>query len=147
VQDIDRSLALYRDALGLKINYDQALTLSGPAFARGQPGRKARLVLLQGKDNWIGWIGLLQYTDPPIPPRAGPAPTQLDIGSHVLVMAVRDAASACAAAERAPGVRIVVPAKVTEYPGRGANAPPIRIMGCQLWDADGAYLELNQALR
>lgn len=145
VEDIERSLKLYRDALGMKINYDAPLSVSGPAFAHGQPGRKVRLVLLQANDPWIGWIGLLQYTDPPLPRRA-PPPQALEIGAHVIVTAVQDAATACAAAARAPGVRMTVQPSVSEYPGRNGGAP-IRVLGCQLWDGDGAYLELNQALR
>jgi catechol 2,3-dioxygenase-like lactoylglutathione lyase family enzyme len=146
VADIERSLRLYRDALGMTVNYDAPMTVSGPAFAHGQPGRAIRLVLLNANDPWIGWIGLLQYTDPPLAP-AAPPPTALNIGSHVIVTAVADADRACAAAERAPGVRMVVPVKTTEYPGRNPGDPPIRVRGCQLWDADGAYLELNQPLR
>jgi catechol 2,3-dioxygenase-like lactoylglutathione lyase family enzyme len=145
VEDIERSLKLYRDALGMKVNYDAPMSVTGPAFANGQPGRKVRLVLLQTNDPWIGWIGLFQYTDPPLPRRA-PQPETLSIGSHVIVTAVQDARSACAAAQKAPGVRMIVPAQISEYPGRDGGAP-IRVLGCQLWDADGAYLELNQIVK
>lgn len=145
VEDIERSLKLYRDALGMRVNYDAEMTVSGPAFAHGRPGRKVRLVLVQSNDPWIGWIGLFQYLDPPLPRRA-PVPTELEVGSHVIVTSVADANAACAAAARAPGVRMMVPPKIEEYPGRNGG-PPIRVLGCQIWDADGAYLELNQVMR
>jgi catechol 2,3-dioxygenase-like lactoylglutathione lyase family enzyme len=147
VADIDQSLKLYRDALGMKVNYDSTMTVSGPAFANGQPGRPIRLVLLNANDNWIGWIGLLQYTDPPLPARPGPPPTSLGVGSHVIVTAVANAETACTAAAAAPGVRVVAPLSISEYPSRTPGGPPIRVRGCQLWDADGAYLELNEAMR
>ena len=59
VRDIENSLKLYRDVFGLKVNYDNLTTVSGPAFAKGIPGREIRLILLNGNDPWIGWIGLI----------------------------------------------------------------------------------------
>lgn len=59
VRDIDRSLPLYRDALGLKVIYDQVI------------GGTTRLVLLRANDDFIGVLGLMQrlnLTEPPPPP-------------------------------------------------------------------------------
>lgn len=141
VSDIDRSLKLYRDALGMQVNYDAAMSVSGSAFTQGGKPRPIRLVLLNANDPWIGWIGLLQYTDGK---RMKPAKRDaLGLGSHVIVTAVKNAASACAAAAAAPGVKITAPLTAQEYPGR-AGGPPLKVIGCQLFDADGAYLELNQ---
>lgn len=145
VRDIEASLRLYRDALGMKVNYDEAMTVSGPAFARGRPGRAIRLVLLNANDPWIGWIGLLQYTDPPIRTVRRRPRREHDIGSHIIVTAVADAARACADASAIPGVRLAVPPGVAQYPGRDGG-PVIRVLSCHIWDPDGAYLELNQRL-
>jgi catechol 2,3-dioxygenase-like lactoylglutathione lyase family enzyme len=145
VRDIERSLKLYRDALGMKVNYDAPMSVSGPAFTQNGPQRPIRLVLLNANDPWIGWIGLLQYTDAPERP-ATPAPQHLAPGSHILVTAVADAQAACAAAAAAPGVRMMAPLKIAEYPSRTPGGAPIRVLGCQFFDADGAYLELNQTL-
>jgi catechol 2,3-dioxygenase-like lactoylglutathione lyase family enzyme len=142
VADIDRSLKLYRDVLGLKVNYDAAITVSGPAFTQNGPPRPVRLVLLNGAHDWIGWIGLLQYTDEPVR-HAGPPPPYLAPGSHVIVTAVKDAKTACEKAAALEGVRITLPLNTQTYPGRNGG-PPISVIGCQLFDADGAYLELNQ---
>jgi uncharacterized protein YceK len=38
VRDMDKSLALYRDVLGLKVNYDIMTTTSGVALPAGEPG-------------------------------------------------------------------------------------------------------------
>jgi catechol 2,3-dioxygenase-like lactoylglutathione lyase family enzyme len=128
VRDMDRALRLYRDALGMKVNYDAAMNVSGPAFTQNGPPRPIRLVLLNANDPWIGWIGHL-----------GP-------GSQIIVTAVADAEKSCAAAAASPGVRMIVPPKISVYPARSPDGPPIRVLGCQFFDADGAYLELNQAL-
>jgi catechol 2,3-dioxygenase-like lactoylglutathione lyase family enzyme len=145
VRDMERSLKLYRDALGMKVNYDAQMNVSSPGFAQGGPPRPIRLVLLNANDPWIGWIGLIQYTDNPNRPRVR-VPRVLGPGSHIMVAAVADAQKACDAAGAAPGVRMMSPAKVSEYPPRTPGAPMIRVLGCQFFDADGAYLELNQTL-
>jgi hypothetical protein len=73
VRSIDNSLRLYRDVVGLKVNYDAVVTTSGVALPAGAPGAKARLVLLNGNDPWVGWIGLMEWIDPRSPIR-GPTP-------------------------------------------------------------------------
>ena len=118
---------------------------SQATFAQGGPPRPIRLVLLNANDPWIGWIGLIQYTDNPNRPRVR-VPRVLGPGSHIIVAAVADAQKACDAAVTAPGVRMMSPPKISEYPPRTAGAPMIRVLGCQFFDADGAYLELNQTL-
>lgn len=145
VRDMEASLRLYRDALGLAVNYDAVMNVSSPAFAQDGPPRPIRLVLLNGNDPWIGWIGLIQYTDRQEPPPTDP-PRHLGAGSHVIVASVQDAQAACDRAAAAPGVRMVTPPKLAIYPPRTPGAPPIRVLGCQFWDPDGAYLELNQTL-
>lgn len=144
-RDIGRSLAFYRDVLGLTVNYDAVVPMSGVALPAGTPGAKARLVLLQGRDPWLGWVGLLEWLEPRLPD-PGPYPTRLGIGGHVLVVNVDDAAGRCAAAARVPGVTVTAPARVASYPGRG-GAPPIRVLGCALFDPDGTFVEVNQILR
>lgn len=145
VRDMETSLKLYRDGLGMGVNYDERMTVSSPAFAQGGPPRPIRLVLLNANDPWIGWIGLIQYTDRPDHPKVK-QPEVLGPGSHIMVAAVADAQRACDAAKAAPGVRMVVEPKISVYPPRIPGAPPIRVLGCQFFDADGAYLELNQTL-
>jgi catechol 2,3-dioxygenase-like lactoylglutathione lyase family enzyme len=145
VRSIDRSLALYRDVLGLKVNYDAEVTMSGVALPAGPPGARARLVLLNGNDPWIGWIGLMEWLNPPLPD-PGAHPTRLGIGGHVLVTNTDDAVSRCAVAARVPGVTMTAPARLQTYPGRGGG-PEIRVMGCNFFDPDGTFIELNQLLQ
>ncbi len=144
VRDMEASLRLYRDVMGLRVNYDAELTTSGVALPAGVPGNRVRLVLLNGNDPWIGWIGLMQYLDPPLPD-PGPPPTRLGIGGHVLVTNTDDAVKRCAMARDVPGVRFTAEARLQTYPGRGGG-PPIRVMGCNFFDPDGTFIELNQIL-
>jgi catechol 2,3-dioxygenase-like lactoylglutathione lyase family enzyme len=145
VRDIDESLKLYRDVFGLKVNYDAMIKVSGVALPAGVPGNNSRLVLLNGNDPWIGWIGLMQFTDPPLPD-PGPYPKRLGLGGHVLVVNTDDAEKRCAAAKAVSGVTMTAEPRLQVYEGRN-GAPPIRVMGCNLFDPDGTFIELNQILK
>lgn len=145
VRDVEASLKLYRDVLGMQVNYDQPLTVSGVALPAGVPGNKVRLVLLNANDPFVGWIGLMQYTDPPLPD-PGPYPKRLGLGSHVLVTNTDDAVKRCALAKSVPGVTFTGEARETRYPGRNGS-PPIRVIGCNFFDPDGTAVELNQIVR
>ncbi|WP_448581156.1 VOC family protein [Thermaurantiacus sp.] len=145
VRDIEHSLKLYRDVLGLRINYDSEIRVSGIALPAGVPGNMTRLVLLNGNDPWIGWIGLMQFTDPPLPD-PGPYPTRLGLGGHVLVANTDDARTRCAMAKAVPGVRMTAEPRLQIYAGRNGG-PPIRVLGCNFFDPDGTFIELNQILK
>jgi catechol 2,3-dioxygenase-like lactoylglutathione lyase family enzyme len=145
VRDMERSLALYRDVLGLKVNYDAEIIVSGVALPAGVPGNRTRLVLLNGNDPWIGWIGLMQYVDPPLPDAGQDFPKRLGAGGHVLVTNTDDAEKRCAMAKAVPGVHFTADARLQTYEGRGGGVP-IRVMGCNFFDPDGTFIELNQIL-
>ena len=144
VEDVDRSLKLYRDALGMRVSYDAHLNTTGPALARGAESRPARLAVLTTNDARTGGIGLFQYLDPPLT-RAAPVRRSLELGSFVLVVSVADACAACSAAAAAPGVSVALPVAEQTFPGR-SGAPPVRVRKCEIWDADGAFLEISQSL-
>ncbi|HZG47436.1 MAG TPA: VOC family protein [Allosphingosinicella sp.] len=144
VRSIENSMRLYRDVLGLKVNYDSEVTMSGVALPAGEPGAKARLVLLNGNDPFIGWIGLMEWLQPRLPD-PGPYPQRMGIGGHVIVVNTDDVPARCAAAARVPGVTVTSEPRLQTYPGRNGG-PPIRVMGCNVLDPDGTLLEINQLL-
>lgn len=144
VRDIDASLKLYRDVIGLKVNYDTGVTTSGVALPAGAPGATARLVLLNGNDPWVGWIGLMQWTSPTLG-KAKPYPKRMSYGGVVIVMNTDDVEGRCAAAAKVPGVTMTSPPRLQTYPGRGGG-PDIRVKGCNFFDPDGILIEMNQLL-
>jgi catechol 2,3-dioxygenase-like lactoylglutathione lyase family enzyme len=145
VRSIDNSLALYRDVLGLRVNYDAEVTMSGVALPAGPPGARARLVLLNGNDPFIGWIGLMEWLEPRLPD-PGPYPRRMGIGGHVIVVNTDDIDGRCARAAQVPGVTMTAAPRLQTYPGRNGG-PEIRVRGCNLLDPDGTLLEINQLLR
>ncbi len=102
-------------------------------------------MLLNGNDPWVGWIGLMQYTDPPLPDSDAPYPKRLGPGGHVLVTNTDDAVKRCEMAKAVPGVQFTAEARLQTYEGRNGG-PPIRVMGCNFFDPDGTFIELNQIL-
>ena len=143
VSDIEKSLELYRDILGFKVNYDSEVTMSGVALPAGEPGAKARLVLISSNDSWVGWIGLLEWLDPII---EAPEPrTRLGIGDAVLVFNTELVDEHCAAAAKLPDINMTAPVSETTYPAR-AGGEPIVVRTCYLFDRDGYFMELNKIL-
>lgn len=143
VEDIEESLKLYRDVLEFEVNYDAEVTMSGVALPAGEPGAKARLVLISSNDSWVGWIGLLQWIDPPLEINA--APERMGIGDAILVFNTEKVDEHCNAAAKLPGIRITTEASNTTYPPRG-DGEPIVVRTCYLFDRDGYFLELNKVL-
>ncbi len=143
VDDIDESLKLYRDVLEFEVNYDAEVTMSGVALPAGEPGAKARLVLISSNDSWVGWIGLLQWLDPALPRAA--APERMGIGDAILVFNTEKVEEHCEAAAALPQIRVTAPASNTTYPGRNGGEP-ITVRTCYLFDRDGYFMELNKVL-
>lgn len=142
VRSMENSLKLYRDVIGLKVNYDQNLTVSGVALPAGVPGNKVRLVLLNGNDPFVGWIGLMEYSDPPLDADAE-YPKRLKAGGTVLILNTDDAAKRCEMARSVPGVTFTAEVREQRYPGRNGG-PEIIVMGCNFFDPDGLLIEMNQ---
>jgi len=144
VSDIDESLKLYRDVLGFKVNYDAEVMMSGVALPAGEPGAKARLVLVSSNDSWVGWIGLLQWLDPELPP-LDPPRRRMGVGDALLVFNTEKVDEHCEAVAKLPGVHMTQVAGNTTYPAR-AGGDPIVVRTCYLFDRDGYFMELNKVL-
>lgn len=142
VRDMETSLKLYRDVMGLKVNYDTVVQTSGVALPAGPPGAKARLVLLNGNDPYMGWVGLMQWVDPKLPD-PGPYPKRMGPGGVVIVTNTDDVPGKCAAAAKVSGVTMTGLPREQVYPGRNGG-PPIRVIGCNFFDPDGILIEMNQ---
>ena len=144
VRDIDRSLAFYRDALGMQVIYDNAIRTPRDAPDDASAERVSRLVFLRANDDYVGIIGLLQYKKP-----ARPAHSQGDepfsTGSSVLLFNAQDLNTTFARARAVNGVRVLYEPRETQYPSYGGDGM-IRVKVSVLTDPDGFVIELNQLL-
>lgn len=144
VRDMETSLRFYRDALGLKVVYDQIIRTPRDAPSDAAAERSLRLVFLQANDDFVGMIGLIQYFKPLKPAPAAPA-EPFSIGSMVFVFNAKDAEERFERARRVPGVRVIEEPTRTTYPGYDGKQT-IPVMVSTLTDPDGFVVELNELL-
>ena len=135
VRDMDRSLAFWRDALGLKVVYDRMLF---------EPPNQTRLVLLRANDEFIGLIGLMerQATKVGAPPVAY---ERASYGNVIFVVNARDQETRLEKVRQVPGVKIQGEPQRIEYPAPDGKGT-IPVMVTYLWDPDGYFVELNKIL-
>lgn len=131
VRDIDRSLPLYRDALGLKVIYDQII--SGTT----------RLVLLRANDDFIGVLGLMQRLNL-TEPTPEPVFRKAQPGGLILVFNLQDLETRFDRIRTTAHVTVAEAPKRIDYPGAGGNTIPVLFSA--VWDADGNFIELNKIL-
>lgn len=144
VRSVDRALAFYRDALGLTVIYDQEIVRPPQPDDVTKTGRRMRLALLRANDDFIGVIGLLEYTAPRLPETSG-EPQRPGIGDVILVINATDLDQRFEKVRATPGVRIATEPFLTSYPSPdGKGTIPVRVSA--VWDPDGYFVELNQLL-
>jgi catechol 2,3-dioxygenase-like lactoylglutathione lyase family enzyme len=144
VRDVDRSLAFYESGLGLRKVYDQVIVR--PGRPEDPPGtqRSMRLALLRANDDFVGVIGLLEYTSPRLPD-AGVDYERPGLGEVILVVNATDLDQRLARLRALPGVRVASEPSLIEYPAPdGKGTIPVRVS--VVYDPDGYFVELNQLL-
>jgi catechol 2,3-dioxygenase-like lactoylglutathione lyase family enzyme len=143
VRDIEASLPLYRDALGLKVIYDERIGSGTDKDGRTTPPT-VRLVLLRANDDFIGVLGLMQRLNPATPPPP-PVFQRAQAGQTILVINVADLDTRFAAIRRTPGIKVASEPTPIEYPAPGGKGK-IPVLFSAVWDPDGNFIELNKIL-
>jgi len=144
VSDIENSLKFYRDALGFKVIYDNMIRTPRTAKTDEESELSRRLVFLRANDDYIGVIGLLEYTKPRRPVRE-PEPDAFSTGSAVLLFTTDNLKDRFARVLEVPGVKVIEePADVT-YPSYDGKTT-IGVRTSTLYDPDGFLIELNEFL-
>lgn len=142
VRDMESSLALYRDALGMTVEYDQELTSPGLTGRHGADGKnRSRLVLLKANDSFIGMLGLWQFLDQTDKDLAEPDAADFTPGEIVLLFNSKTLDTTFPAAAAAPGVTVIGEPHERRYP---SEAGDIVVNVSMLVDNDGHTVELNQ---
>ncbi len=144
VKDAEASLALYRDALGFEVVYDQELTSPGLSGRYGADGEnRSRLVLTQTNSAEIGMIGIWQFLDQTEKDLAEPDAADFTPGEIVLLFHTSELEETFARAAATPGVTVLGEPKERRYP---SPAGDIVVMVSMLVDPDGHTIELNQKI-
>ena len=142
VADAEASLALYRDALGMTVRYDEALTSPGLERYDADGVNRSRLVLMRTNDDFVAGLGLWQFLDRP-PPDAPANDGRFRTGDVVILFNTDTLDAHFAAARAVPGVVVVEEPHLRVYPGPSGD---IRVMVSMIRDPDGYTVELNQLL-
>ena len=141
VRDIEKSLALYRDAIGLKVVYDQKIGGGTDKDGKVKPPT-VRLVLLRANDDFVGLIGLMQRLDDPNPP---PAEVKRPMAGNVIVLInAQDLETRFEKIKTVPGVTVRTPPERVEYPAPGGGVIPVIFSA--VYDPDGFFIEINKLL-
>ena len=146
VRDIEASLKLYRDALGMEVIYDQEINRPHSSEDREQ---KLRLIFLKASHDYVGVIGLIdyEYGYPDHPAHTKPVRREgFTPGNAILLFNTDGLEEKWQAIENAPGIEIISKPKLSRYPGYG-GVDEIRVLVSKFYDADGYILEVNQVLR
>ncbi len=133
VSDIERSIAFYRDVLGMTLYTRQQGTAAYLAAVTGFEGVRLEVALLRTPDG-SGMLELLQYVSHPAAPtdRATNRP-----GNGHLCFKVSDIHAACAELRRRDVRLISEPVEITAGVHKG-------VYGVYLRDPDGFTIELFQ---
>jgi catechol 2,3-dioxygenase-like lactoylglutathione lyase family enzyme len=141
VRDIDKSLPLYRDALGLKVVYDQRIGGGTDKDGKVTPPT-IRLVLLRANDVFIGALGLMQRLNDPNPP--APVNKRPMAGNSIIVINAKDLEERFEKIRAVPGVTVATPPERIEYPGPSGGVIPVLFSA--IYDPDGFFIEINKIL-
>lgn len=143
VEDAKRSIAFYRDIMGMTVYYDQPMQLGGAIVAVPQAAAKAKvhLGIMEGSHKEIAKIGLLQWTDPPLE-RPGPYRTRMGIGDVVMVTETPDLKSYYERLQKSPDCRIVCPPHDWAVPAPDGKGQ-IEMTTMSFFDPDGFFYEVN----
>lgn len=145
VRDIENSLAFYRDALGMTVEYDQVLTSPGlTTRAKADGVNRSRLVLLKANNDYIGMLGLWQFLDQTKFDKRDPDAADFTPGEIVLLFNSKSLDETFARASKVKKVKVVGEPHLRKYP---SPAGDIEVMVSMLTDPDGHTVELNQLIR
>lgn len=143
VRDVEASLALYRDALGMEVIYDNIIRRPHPTEDRE---RQIRLVFLKATHNFYGVLGLVdyEYKNPNAPEKPvrkeGFTPQNV-----VLVFNSENLEEQFQKIQSMPGIEVLAEPKLTQYPSYDGTEI-LRVMVSKFYDPDGFLVELNRLL-
>jgi catechol 2,3-dioxygenase-like lactoylglutathione lyase family enzyme len=145
VRNVDVSLALYRDVLGMKVIYDRPVRTPSTATSDEEADIARRLVFLRANDDFIGILGLLEYVKPEREPAPLDEDPRLRPGEVVLLFNTKNLAEKFDQVKSTPGVRVISEPTRVDYPSYDGTGK-IPVLVSTFWDPDGIFVELNELL-
>lgn len=143
VRDIERSLALYKDGIGMEVIYDNVIKRKHPTEEGDQ---EIRLVFLKANHSYFGVLGLVDYeynkkNKAEVPVRK----EGFSVQNSVMLFNTNDLEGRFDQIKNTPGVEVITMPAMRKYPtydGKGV----IEVMVSTFYDPDGFLVEFNQPL-
>lgn len=140
VRNIDTSLMLYEDALGMEVVYDNIL--------ESTDGSESRLIFLKTKDEHVGILGLweLDYGNPSSDMSKLPIERKAFVPQgNIHLFNTDDLEKKWKRVIEVPGVKVYREPTYREYPSYDGS-DVIKVNVSIIYDPDGNMIELNQLL-
>jgi len=141
VADAARSIAFYRDVLGMKEYYNQHMTVGGKIIPAGEPGATVHLGIMEANHPEVGKLGLLQWTDPPLV-RAQQPTHKIGIGNATLVLETDDMETLYLRLQNSPNCQIYCAPYEWQVP-RADGTGNRTLFTLSFFDPDGFFVEVN----
>ena len=140
-REIEKSLALYRDLLGLAVVEDK--TLAGPAIGRmvGLDTCRLRIVHLRAGERDTSLIGLYNVSEPALPQSQRPVVGQLHLGQTAIVLQSSDA-DVLAGRLADAGYSFLTQPTTYEIKAGGPSGVPGTITEMIFYDPDGVLISI-----
>ena len=145
VRDINKSLALYRDAIGMEVIYDQVITREVEGKSKPQI---LRLILLKATDDFVGVLGLVDYEYGYPDHHSHKKPISYEgftPSNSVLIFNTTKLDETWKKISATPDISVLSAPKLTVYPGYKEGSE-VRVMVSKFYDPDGFLVEINQLL-
>jgi len=145
VRDLEKSLNLYRDVIGMEVIYDQEINRPHSDDQREQ---KLRLIFLKASHDHVGVIGLIdyEYGYPDHPAHTKPVRKEgFTPGNVVLLFNTTELNEKWEKVASTPGVEVISQPTLTVYPGYAGNEE-IKVLVSKFYDPDGYLIELNEVI-
>lgn len=142
VENAQRSIAFYRDVLGMTLYYDQPMTVGGKIIPAGVPGAKVHLGIMEGNHKDVAKIGLLEWQDPPLEKPQAPYRKRMGIGDIVMVCETPDMAGVYARLKSSPDCHIHCHPFDWSVPSADGKSK-VEMTTLSFFDPDGFFVEVN----
>lgn len=145
--DNTTQLKIYRDILGMKINYNDTFTQKDTTFPVSFDDSEYEIntTFLEANNSYIGALGLETFLAPTIQQK--PFNERLGIGDHVFVFNVDNLNDIAEQIKQCHGVKIAADLHDNEYPNPNDANAPYRLRGFNFYDPAGFFIECNQWLK
>ncbi len=142
VADAKRSIAFYRDVLGMAVSYDLPMNVTGKIIPAGVPGAKVHLGIMEANHKDVAKIGLLEWQDPPLEPPTLPYRKRMGVGDIVIVTETPDLDGVYARLQASKDCSSVCPPHDWSVPAPDGKGQ-VEMTTLSFFDPDGFFVEVN----